>query len=194
MQMSTAHHIPSPMTSDRSKHVTTIIRDTGRRLMRFIRTRVASDADADDILQDVWQHLYTSLEDGPIEQVSAWLYTVARRRIIDRYRKSRTASLDTLAAGTADDGLSLDLADILPADLPSALSREWRDLFWADLYAALAELPPEQRDVFIWHELEGLPFQEIAATTGENLNTLLSRKRYAVLHLRQRLEPWLEDL
>ncbi|HVW22386.1 MAG TPA: sigma-70 family RNA polymerase sigma factor [Opitutaceae bacterium] len=159
-----------------------IIGEAGERLRRFIRARVPNRADAEDILQDVWQRLVATLEDEPIEKAGAWLYTVARHRIIDRYHRPRDVSLD------ARDDAAEPLLDRLAADerMPSTELR--RSLFWDRLHAALAELPAEQRQVFVWHELEGLSFQEMADLTGEKLNTLLSRKRYAVQHLRRRLE------
>lgn len=155
--------------------------------MGFIRARVPSQADAEDVLQEVWQQLATTLQAGPIEQVGAWLYTVARRRIIDRARKPTMASLDAMAEA-AEEETSFDFAGFFLRDDHTPQSEHLRQLFWEELYAALAELPETQRQVFVWHELEGLSFQEIAELTGENLNTLLSRKRYAVLHLRRRLE------
>jgi len=155
--------------------------------MGFIRARVSSQADAEDVLQEVWQQLATTLQAGPIEQVGAWLYTVARRRIIDRARKPQMASLDAMAAGDEEE-TAFDFAGFFLRDDHTPQTEHLRQLFWDQLHAALAELPETQRQVFVWHELEGLSFQEIADLTGENLNTLLSRKRYAVLHLRQRLE------
>jgi RNA polymerase sigma factor (sigma-70 family) len=176
------------MSDDRRNYVARIVADAGQRLMRFIRARVPSNADAEDVLQDVWQQLVTTLEDGPIEHVGAWLYTVARNRIIDQYRKRRTASLDALAAEMELEDEAFELPDAFLRDDTTPESEHLRNLFWEQLHTALAELPQEQRQVFVWHELEGLTFQEIAALTGENLNTLLSRKRYAVLHLRQRFQ------
>lgn len=178
---------PNLMTTERKKRVAQIVGETGQRLMRFIRARVSSDADAEDVLQDVWQRLVSALDDGPVEQVGAWLYTVARNRIIDRSRKPTMDSLDAMAAEAENP--SLDVIGVLLRDDHTPQTEHRRRLFWEHLHAALAELPKEQRQVFIWHELEGLSFQEIAALTDENLNTLLARKRYAVLHLRKRLEP-----
>ena len=174
------------MSNDIRNFAARTVGQLGQRLMRFIRARVPNDADAEDILQDVWQQLVRTLDQGPIERVGAWLYTVARHRIIDQYRKPRMASLEALAAE-----LELD-DDELPESLlqdPTTPEREdLRNLFWEQLHAALAELPEEQRQVFVWHELEGLSFQDIAELTGDKLNTLLSRKRYAVLSLRQRFQ------
>src|SRR5215470_3792160 len=176
------------MSDERSNDIGQIVTRAGQRMMRFIRARVGSEADAEDILQDVWRQLVNAIEDGPIEHVLSWLYTTARNRIIDQYRKPKIASLDPLAAESelADD--AFELPESLLHDSATAESEELRNLFWEQLQAALAELPLEQRQVFVWHELEGLSFQEIAELTGENLNTLLSRKRYAVLHLRQRFQ------
>ena len=176
------------MSNDVKNRVAGIVSDAGQRLMRFIRARVANEADAEDILQDVWRQLVTTLEEGPIERVGAWLYTVARNRIINQYRKPRMPSLDALAAEVELDDEAFELPESLLRKATTPENEDLRNLFWERLHAALAELPAEQRQVFVWHELEGLSFQEIAALTGENLNTLLSRKRYAVQHLRRRFQ------
>lgn len=186
--MDAVRQIPDVMNIDRKNRITGIVRDAGQRLLRFIRARVRSDAEAEDILQDVWQQLVSTLEDGPVEQVSAWLYTVARNRIIDRYRKPRMTSLDAMAGdGTLDDA-SFEVPGFLLRDDKTPETEHLRGVFWEQLHHALAELPAEQRQVFVWHELDGLSFQEMADLTGENVNTLLSRKRYAVLHLRRHFE------
>ena len=187
--MASTNEIAIVARTERTSLVARIAQETGHRLMRFIRTRVASEADAKDILQEVWQQFIATLEEGPIAQLGAWLYIVARHRIIDGYRKRRAISLDALSSGTDPDQEMLDLANLLPED-DSEESESWRTMFWMDVHAVLAELPELLRQVFIWNELEGLSFQEIAARTGENLNTLLSRKRYAVLYLRRRLDAW----
>lgn len=191
--MDAATAVPDFMTAERKQQVTDIVRDAGRGLLRFIRRRVGSDADAEDVLQDVWQQLVTTLEDEPIERVTAWLYTVARNRIVDRYRKPRTASLDALGEG-AEEAADFDLAAWLPQDDATPAQAHLRTLFWQEVQTALEELPAEQRAVFVWHELEELSFQDIAELTGENVNTLLSRKRYAVLQLRRRLAPLRDEL
>lgn len=176
------------MSTDQNRRISQVVNEAGRRLWRFIRARVRSDADAEDVLQDVWHQLATTLDAGPVEQVSAWLYTVARNRIIDRHRKPQMASLDALV-DDADAEAGFDFAGFFLRDDNTPRTEHLRRLFWERLHAALAELPEEQREVFVWHELEALSFQDIAALTGENQNTLLSRKRYAILHLRDRLEP-----
>lgn len=185
--MDAVRPMQNPMSAEKNRHVTAVVGSLGQRLRRFIRARVDTEADAEDVLQDVWQQLLTTLDAGPVEQVGAWLYRVARNRIIDRYRKPSMASLDALAEDAAEDGF--DFAEFLLRDDTTPRTEHLRQRFWDELYAALAELPEEQRQVFVWHELEGLSFDDIAALTGDNVNTLLSRKRYAVLRLRVRLEP-----
>ncbi len=159
-----------------------------QRLLAFIRKRVPEKTDAEDILQDVFYQLaetFNVLE--PIEQISAWLFRVARNKIIDRYRKKKPESLEQYL-NTGEDEESWNLSKLLfdPQDGPE--STYTRTRVWDTLAEALDELPTEQRDVFVWHELEGRSFKDIAETTGVTVNTLLSRKRYAVLHLRKRLE------
>jgi RNA polymerase sigma factor (sigma-70 family) len=186
--MDAVRPIPTLMSTDQNRRISQVVNDAGRRLMRFIRARVRSDADAEDVLQDVWHQLAATLNTGPVDQIGAWLYTVARNRIIDRYRKPQMASLESMAEASEDD-LGLDFAEFFLRDDNTPRTEHLRRLFWEQLHTALAELPEEQRQVFVWHELEALSFQDIAALTGDNVNTLLSRKRYAILHLRSRLEP-----
>ena len=181
------------MSDDVRNRAAGIVSQAGQHLKRFIRPRVSSEADAEDILQDVWQRLVATLEDGPVEQIWAWLYAVARNRIADEYRRPRMMSLDDLAAEMGFDDGEFGLADFFLRENRTPEDEYLRNLFWKQLYSALAELPPEQRDVFIWHELEGLSFEDIAKRTGDNINTLLSRKRYAVLHLRQRFEQFRKE-
>lgn len=182
------------MSDQRRNHIAGIIGQAGRRLMRFIRARVPSEADAEDVIQDVWQRLAATLEQGPVEQVSAWLYRVARNRITDEYRKPRTLSLDAPAADAAlEDETAAELSDSMLRDERTPEGEYLRKLFWEQLQEALAELPKEQREVFVWHELEGLSYQEISALTGENVNTLLSRKRYAMLRLREKLDQLYDE-
>jgi len=167
------------------------------RLRNFIRRRVDDESDADDILQDVFYELveaYRLMQ--PIEQVGAWLFQVARNRIIDRFRRRSARPAQVPADLDGEDGVAA-LAELLPSPQAGPDAQYARRLLVEELDAALEELPPEQRDVFIAHELEGKSFRELAAQTGLNVNTLLSRKRYAVRHLRNRLqqiyrefEPW----
>ena len=186
------------MPSSSRKNITAVISRFGQRLLGFIRQRVGSEADAEDILQDVWYQLTTTVDTEPIEQISGWLFAVARNKIVDRYRKKRPESLDMLLqpggtrrgsseAGSSSTADGPDLAGILLDESSNPETANLRALFWKALQDALEELPEEQRIVFEWHELSGLSFKEIADLTGENVNTLISRKRYAVIHLRERL-------
>ena len=185
--MDAARQIPNYMSNEKSRHIAHVVTGLGKRLMQFIRARVSNEADAEDVLQDVWQQLIITLDAGPVEQVGAWLYRVARNRIIDRYRKTPMTSLDAMSED--QDGEGFNFAEFLPRDDKTPRTEHLRHRFWEELSAALAALPEDQRRVFVWHELEGLSFEEIAVITGENVNTLLSRKRYAVLRLRVILEP-----
>jgi RNA polymerase sigma factor (sigma-70 family) len=164
------------------------------RLRNFIRKRVADQGDAEDVLQDVFYELVeASRLMKPIEQVTAWLYKVARNRITDLFRKKRReVSGNEQAVGTEDDQ-KLDWEDLLPSPDAGPESAYARNVLLEELDAALDELPEEQREVFVGHELVGYSFNELAAQTGVSVNTLLSRKRYAVLHLRKRLQSIYEE-
>jgi RNA polymerase sigma factor (sigma-70 family) len=174
------------MPASAGKNISGLIGRFGKQLLGFIRKRVNSQADAEDVLQDVWYQLTTAVDTEPIEQMSGWLFKVARNKIIDRYRKKQPDSLDLLLeSGESANGP--DLAAILLDKGQDPETDNLRSLFWKALDEALDELPEEQRTVFVWNELDGLSFKEIAERTGEKVNTLISRKRYAVLHLRERL-------
>jgi RNA polymerase sigma factor (sigma-70 family) len=173
------------MSSRDASITATFAREAGR-LRSFIRRRVPAPADAEDILQDVFSELVQAVD--PVEQVGAWLFRVARNRITDLFRKRR----GSIAALPADDALAADdddpeIEELLPAigDGPEAAYA--RRILIDELEDALDELPDEQREVFIAHEIEGLSFKEMSDATGVGINTLLSRKRYAVLFLRERL-------
>src|SRR5882724_8542417 len=159
------------------------------RLRNFIRRRVDDENDADDILQDVFYELVEAYRlMKPIEEVSAWLFRVDRNRIIDRFRKRNTkpeALREEMAI--TEDGESLMLEDLLPSPDAGPEAAYARSVLLEELADALEELPAEQREVFIAHEIEGRSFKELAAETALSMNTLLSRKHYAVIHLRQRL-------
>ncbi|HVS96279.1 MAG TPA: sigma-70 family RNA polymerase sigma factor [Puia sp.] len=174
------------MSAPAGKNISSVIGRFGKRLMGFIRRRVGSEADAEDILQDVWQQLTVAVDTTPIEQISSWLFAVARNKITDRYRKKRPESLDRLLA-LPDEDWAPEFAGLLSDDSRNPETAHLRALFWKELQDALNELPEEQRAVFVWNELDDLSFKDIALLTGENVNTLISRKRYAVLHLRERL-------
>ncbi|HTK82172.1 MAG TPA: RNA polymerase sigma factor [Bacteroidota bacterium] len=187
--------MPDTVLSDYNAATATTVATVGkerRRLFDFIRRRVRTDEDAEDILQDVFLQLTSSYNvTAPIEQLTSWLFTVARNRIIDWYRKKRPASF----SGNEDpEEGPVNLEEILfdPGQHPDDIYD--RSLFWRELADALDELPDEQREVFVMHELEGKSFKEIAEQTGEPVNTLLSRKRYAILHLRERLRELNEEI
>jgi len=169
----------------------TLRKERGR-LLDFIRRRIGNASDAEDVLQDVFYQLLMSdtvLE--PIENLTAWLFSAARNKVIDWYRKRRPVA-PSRASGR--HGRSPYPEEILadPAEGPDRAY--WRSAFWSELADALGELPEEQRDVFVAHELEGRSFKEIAEKTGEPINTLLSRKHYAVLFLRERLQDLYDGL
>jgi RNA polymerase sigma factor (sigma-70 family) len=182
------------MALEQDERIAEVVKREQSRLRDFIRRRVPDPGDAEDILQDVF---YKLVEANrllmPIEHVTGWLFRVARNRIIDLFRKKKPASFDDPAIADNDDEL-LQLEDMLPsADAgPEALYA--RNVLLDKLDLALDELPEEQRDVFIAHELEGRSFKEIAGETGVNVNTLLSRKRYALLHLRERLQDIYDEI
>ena len=171
----------------------TIGREQGR-LRNFIRRRVDDEADAEDILQDVFYELIEAYRlTKPIEQVGAWLYRVARNRIIDRFRKKRPESLSagTLPESEEDDRLSLE--DLLPSSDAGPEASYARSILVEELEEAIDELPEEQREAFVAHEFEGRSFKELSAETGVGVNTLLSRKHHAVLYLRRRLQSIYEE-
>lgn len=173
----------------------TVLQERGR-LLNFIRKRVPDDADAEDLVQDVFLQ-YANHYDlvSPIRQVTSWLFTVARNKIIDFYRKKRPITLSQLSqprAAVDEDAPYLEEIYFEDATDPDQVLL--RQTVWEALQEALADLPAGQRDVFVWHELEGRSFKEIAAETGIPVNTLLSRKRYAVLQLRSRLQEVYDEL
>jgi len=175
------------------KNISAVIGQFGKRLLGFIRSRVNSEEDAEDILQDVWYQFTKALDAGPIEQVSSWLFRVARNRIIDNYRKKKPELIEDLFVPD-DEEDAISFQEILFSGNKNPELDYLRNLFWKSLEEALNELPNEQRMVFIWNELEDIPFKEISEKTGEQINTLISRKRYAVLHLRNRLAHFRDEL
>jgi len=167
-----------------------VARERGR-LLAFIRRRIDDAAEAEDILQEALYELIAAERLAqPVEQIGAWLMRVARNRIIDRFRKKRPERLLD-AAGGADEERVLD--ELLPPADGTPETAAMRALLLDEIEAALAELPREQREVFIAQELDGVTFRELAERSGESINTLLSRKRYAVLQLRERLQAVYED-
>ena len=183
---------PDGPAADQNRRISEVILRERRRLLNFIRRRVDDEGDAEDILQDVFYELTQAYRSEalrsdalrmmqPIEQVGAWLYRVARNRIIDRFRKKRPETSDPASE------------ELLPSPDAGPESLYARTELFEEFAAALGELSEEQRDVFIAHEMDGRSFKDLAAETGLSVNTLLSRKRYAILHLRRRLQAIYED-
>jgi RNA polymerase sigma factor (sigma-70 family) len=162
------------------------VRNYGKRLFSFIRSRVKTDEDAEDILQDVWYQLSSLVDIEPIEQLSSWLYRVSRNRIVDKQRKLKPQSLDDLAF--EDEEGEMMYPDALLTDNSNPETELERAFFREEFFAALNELPQKQREVFVWNELEDMTLQEIADKTGESIKTIISRKRYALAYLRDRFQ------
>ena len=181
------------MSAEDSRRVSDEIAREGPRLKNFIRKRVADEADVEDILQDVFSELVEAYHlMQPIEQVSAWLFRVAQNRITDLFRKRKTEARAELPE-SEDEEEMLGLEGLLPSPEAGPEAAYARSVLLEEMEAALEELPPEQRDVFIAHELEGRSFKQLSAETGVSVNTLLGRKHYAVLHLRKRLQAVYEE-
>ncbi len=176
------------MAFEPEQRISEVVEREQSRLRNFIRRRVPDPRDAEDILQDVF---YKLVEANrllmPIEHVTGWLFRVARNRIADLFRKKRPESFGE-AAVEGEDGEVLQIEDLLPSPDAGPEALYVRSVLLDELELALDELPEDQRDVFVAHELEGRSFKQMAAETGVSVNTLLSRKRYAVLHLRERLQ------
>jgi len=175
------------MPVEQDKRISDVVKQERSRLLNFIRRHVPDPGDAEDILQDVFYRLVEANRLlMPIEHVTGWLFRVARNRITDVFRKKEPENFSDIEVG--DDEESLPFEDLLPSpeDGPDAVFA--RNVLLNQLKRALSELPREQREVFVAHELEGRSFKEMADQTGVSMNTLLARKRYAVLHLRERLQ------
>src|SRR6476620_7579775 len=176
------------MMLEQDQRIAETIKREQSRLRNFIRSRVADPRDVADVLQDVFYRLVEANRLlMPIDHVTGWLFRVARNRITDLFRK-KTPELFSDAAVEDEDGELLQIEDLLPSPDAGPEALYFRNLLLDELELALGELPDEQREVFVAHELEGRSFKELAEETGASVNTLLSRKRYAVLHLRERLQ------
>jgi RNA polymerase sigma factor (sigma-70 family) len=177
-----------PMPLEQDQRISKVVKLEQLRLRNFIRRRVPDPRDVEDILQDVFYELVEANRLlMPIEHVTSWLFRVARNRITDLFRRKRPESFTETAFADEDDEL-LNLEDLLPSPDAGPEALYARNVLLAELELAVDELPEEQREVFVAHEIEGRSFKEMAAETGVSVNTLLSRKRYAVLHLRERLQ------
>ncbi|WP_462219831.1 RNA polymerase sigma factor [Ferruginibacter sp.] len=190
--MEDAMTIAIPMAAERNKNITNTIKAISNRLFGFIKQRVSSNEDAEDILQDVFYQFAGNTE--PIEQATAWLYKVARNKITDSYRKKKLPLADDILSNGETEDDSFNWKEIMFSDAATPETEYLRNIFWEELKAALDELPAEQREVFIQNEVDGIAFKDIAAAGGESVATLISRKRYAVLHLRNRLSVLKDEL
>jgi len=182
------------MTLEQDQRIAEVIKREQLRLRNFIRKRVADPRDVEDILQDVF---YKLVEANrllmPIDHVTGWLFRVARNRIIDLFRRAKTERFSDKSVDD-DESAELHFEDLLPSPDAGPEAEYTRKVLLDELGLAIDELPEEQRDAFVAHELEGRSFEEIAAETGVSINTLLSRKRYAVLRLRRRLQSIYDEL
>ncbi len=174
--------------TEQDRQISEVIAKERPRLRNFIRKRVPNESDAEDLLQEVFYELVVANRLlKPIDYVTGWLFRVARNRITDFFRKKKPDNF-TDAAIAGDDGELLEIEDILPDPNAGPEALFLRNTLFDEFNRALAELPPEQREIFVAHEFEGYSFKELSAETGVSVNTLLSRKRYAVLHIRARLQ------
>lgn len=174
------------MADQPKQKISRIISDYGSRLFGFIRGKVNSNEDAEDILQEVWFQLSRSVNLEDIDQISGWLFKVARNKIIDKGRKMQPERLEDYS--DENETHRFLIKEILLLDSDDTEVKLFKELFWQKLFQALEELPANQRQVYIWNELEDMTLQQIADKTGKNLKTVISRKGYAVKHLRKRLE------
>ena len=179
-----------PKINNKSSQVEELIKEHQPRLKSFIRKSVSNEEDAKDVLQDVFYQLIYTMEEAadPIEQVTAWLYRVTRNIIINKSKKKKEEELPIYQYDDDKESLREFSEVLFNDDNPTPETEYLRSLVWQELEAALSELPVEQREIFELTELEGLPVKEIAETTGVPVNTLLSRKHYAIKHLRKRME------
>jgi RNA polymerase sigma factor (sigma-70 family) len=180
--------------TEQDRQIAQVIAEEGSRLRGFIRRRVPNEADVEDLLQEVFTRLVEANRLLlPIDYVTGWLFRVARNGITDFFRRKRPQNF-TDAEVEDEEGELLDVADLLPSPDAGPEALFVRRMLLAELDSALAELPADQRAVFIAHEIEGRSFKELSEETGVKLNTLLARKRYAVLHLRERLQNIHDEL
>jgi RNA polymerase sigma factor (sigma-70 family) len=181
-----------PVIFREGESIKTTIKSYGKKLYSFIRNRVGTNEDAEDILQDVWYQL-SNLDSGLPEQIGAWLYRVAQNKIIDKYRKQKPDSIEDYSY--EDEEGEMNFRDILLSDeSDDAETGYLKKLFWEELFEALSDLPNAQREVFVKNEIEDMKLKDIADETGESIKTVISRKRYAVIYLRERLRSLYEEI
>ncbi len=182
------------MSNQKDSVVNNSIQQYEGKLFGFIRKRVRNEEDAQDILQDVWFQLSNFANVADLENVGAWLYRVARNRVTDRYRKKTTDSLEDYVYASGDEEVGVFKELLLLDDSNNPELAMFKENFWDELMEALGELPQKQREVFIWNEIEDMTLQQIADKTGQNIKTIISRKGYAVKHLRTKLNHLYEEL
>jgi RNA polymerase sigma factor (sigma-70 family) len=176
------------MSPKESEKIGTVYKDERKRLLGYIRNRIPDEVEAEDILQDVFYQLTVGFHDiRRIEAITAWLYRVADNRIKDLFRKKKTVRINYSEKFKDDDDGPLKLEDILPSLGSAPEDEDLKEMIWETIEDTLAELPKEQRNIFIQNEFEDMSFKEISEKTGIAINTLISRKRYAVLALREKL-------
>lgn len=181
------------MAQKNSKSVTDLIKTYSGQLLRFVKGRVKRDEDAEDILQEVWFQFSRLTNIDELENVGAWLYRVTRNKITDSYRKSKPEALDEMVEDAEEEAFPIRQL-LLADDSQDPELKMFKDIFWDELMKALDELPEKQRNVFLLNEMEDKTLQEIADMEGEKLKTIISRKGYAVKHLRLRLKSLYDEL
>ena len=181
------------MSEQNSTSITKTIQQFGKNLFGFVRGKVKTIEDAEDVLQDVWYQLSKLTNLAELENISGWLYEVARNKITDRQRKKTVALLDDFSY-ESDDGEFNFKEILLLDDTNNPELADFKDIFWKELQTALEELPDNQREVFVLNEIEDLTLQQIADQKGENIKTIISRKGYAVKHLRKKLNYLYQEL
>ena len=181
------------MSEQKSRSITSTIRQFSRKLFGFVRDKVKSTEDAEDILQDVWMQLTNLSNIGDLENVSAWLYEVARNKITDKSRKKTNLALEDFSYENEEGEFNFKEILLLD-DTNNPELGFFKEIFWKEFQTALDELPENQREVFLLNEMEDMTLQQIADQKGENLKTIISRKGYAVKHLRNKLSYLYEEL
>lgn len=181
--------------SPKDKQIAETFQTEQQKLKGFVRKQVNTNEDAEDIVQEVFMSLTDGFDDIlNLSGLINWLYSVAKFKIIDFHRKRKTSNLEDIRTGKTDEEDTLSLADILPSDDELADDQMMQDLIWDQIQQSLDDLPSNQKEVFVLHELEGYSFQQISEMTGASVNTLLSRKRYAVLYLREQLKELFDTI
>ena len=181
------------MSNERHFSITETVQQFGKRLFGFVRGKVKTTEEAEDILQDVWYQFSRLSNLDELENVSAWLYRVAQNRVTDNYRKKKTENLEDFTYENDEDEISFKEILLLDENASPELAL-FKEEFWSELMQALDELPENQKEVFLLNEIEDFTLQEIADQKGENLKTIISRKGYAVKHLRKRLQHLYNEL